>query len=73
VRDWGASRAGLYALISPIIALGYGWALFDEAVGWQETAGAIIMLIATGLAIGTELPSADARRCRTDRRHHAAK
>ena len=28
VRDWGAPRAGLYAFVSPVIALLSGWAEF---------------------------------------------
>jgi hypothetical protein len=30
VRDWGASRPGTYAFISPFIAVVIGCALFDE-------------------------------------------
>jgi drug/metabolite transporter (DMT)-like permease len=51
VRDWGAPRAGLYAFVSPIVALAIGWMLFGEAVGWREVAGAIIMLAGAGLAL----------------------
>jgi drug/metabolite transporter (DMT)-like permease len=50
VRDWGASKAGLYAFISPIVALALGWLLFGEAITWREIAGTIILLIAVGAA-----------------------
>jgi drug/metabolite transporter (DMT)-like permease len=56
VRDWGASRAGLYAFLSPIVALAIGWTLFAEAIGWRETLGAAIMLVGAGLALATEVP-----------------
>jgi len=36
VRDWGASRPGTYALISPVIVVVIGCALFDEKLDWGE-------------------------------------
>jgi drug/metabolite transporter (DMT)-like permease len=51
VRDWGAPRAGLYAFISPVIALVLGWLAFGEPIGWREIAGAVLMLAAAGLAL----------------------
>jgi drug/metabolite transporter (DMT)-like permease len=51
VRDWGAPRAGLYAFVSPIVALALGWLLFTEQVGWREITGATILLIAAALAL----------------------
>jgi drug/metabolite transporter (DMT)-like permease len=51
VRDWGAPRAGLYAFVSPIIALALGWLLFAEQIGWRESAGAALLLIAAALAL----------------------
>jgi drug/metabolite transporter (DMT)-like permease len=51
VRDWGAPRAGLYAFVSPVIALIVGWLLFAEPLGWREAAGAVIMLSAAALAM----------------------
>jgi drug/metabolite transporter (DMT)-like permease len=50
VRDWGAPRAGLYAFVSPIVALALGWLLFAEPLGWREATGAAILLIAAALA-----------------------
>jgi drug/metabolite transporter (DMT)-like permease len=54
VRDWGASKAGLYAFVSPVVALAVGWLLFGEAVTWREIAGAAILLIAAGLAMRSQ-------------------
>ena len=51
VRDWGAPRAGLYAFISPVVALTVGWYAFAEPLGWREAAGAAIMLLAAALAM----------------------
>jgi drug/metabolite transporter (DMT)-like permease len=51
VREWGAPRAGLYAFVSPLVALALGWLLFGEPVGWREGAGAVIMLVAAALAM----------------------
>jgi drug/metabolite transporter (DMT)-like permease len=54
VRDWGTSQAGLYAFISPIVALALGWLLFGEAITWREIVGAIILLIAASVAISAK-------------------
>jgi drug/metabolite transporter (DMT)-like permease len=51
VRDWGAPRAGLYAFVSPIVALALGALLFAEPIGWREAVGAAIMLGAAALAM----------------------
>ncbi|MER9652210.1 EamA family transporter [Mesorhizobium sp. M0152] len=51
LRDWGSVRAGLYAFISPIIALVAGALLFGETVGIPEVIGAILLLIAAGVAL----------------------
>ena len=51
VRDWGASRAGLYPFISPIVALALGWLVYSEQIGWPQMAGAVLMLAAAALAI----------------------
>jgi drug/metabolite transporter (DMT)-like permease len=51
VRDWGAPRAGLYAFVSPIVALALGWLFFAEQVGWREISGAAILLLAAALAL----------------------
>jgi drug/metabolite transporter (DMT)-like permease len=51
VRDWGAPRAGLYAFVSPIVALILGWLLLAEPLGWREAVGALMMLSAAALAM----------------------
>jgi drug/metabolite transporter (DMT)-like permease len=51
VRDWGAPRAGLYAFVSPVIALLSGWAVFDEPVGWREMLATLILFGAASVAL----------------------
>ena len=51
LRDWGSARAGLYAFVSPIVALAVGAWLFDETIGAPEVIGAILLLVAAGVAL----------------------
>ena len=51
VRDWGAFRAGLYAFVSPIVAVAVGVIFAREAFGWPEAIGMAVMLGATALAL----------------------
>ena len=51
VRDWGASKPGLYAFISPVIAVAAGAWLFGEHVDWGDAVGMTLMLAAAGLAL----------------------
>jgi drug/metabolite transporter (DMT)-like permease len=51
VRDWGASRPGTYAFISPVIAVVTGCTLFSEKLDWGEAAGMTLMLGAAWLAL----------------------
>lgn len=51
VRDWGAFRAGLYAFVSPIIAVAVGVVFAGEPFGWAEGLGMGIMLAATALSL----------------------
>src|SRR4029453_13081503 len=39
LRAWGSFRAGLYAFVSPVVALALGAIVFAEHVGWRELAG----------------------------------
>lgn len=55
IRDWGASRAGLYAFISPIIAVFLGVLLFGETVHVIEAAGMAVMLLSAWLALGRRM------------------
>lgn len=51
VRDWGASRPGTYAFISPVISVVIGCAFFAEPLDTGEALGMITMLLAAGLAL----------------------
>jgi drug/metabolite transporter (DMT)-like permease len=51
VRDWGASKPGLYAFISPVIAVVVGATLFGERLDWGSAVGMALMLGAAGLAL----------------------
>jgi len=51
VRDWGASRAGTYAFVSPVIAVLLGVAVYGESVGVLDAAGMALMLAAAALAM----------------------
>jgi drug/metabolite transporter (DMT)-like permease len=51
VRDWGASRAGTYAFISPVIAVLLGMAVFGEHVTATDAAGMALMLSAAGIVL----------------------
>jgi drug/metabolite transporter (DMT)-like permease len=51
VRDWGASRPGTYAFISPVIAVTIGCTFFGEKLDWGDASGMTLMLGAAGLAL----------------------
>jgi drug/metabolite transporter (DMT)-like permease len=51
VRDWGASRTGTYAFISPVIAVLLGIAVLGEQVHLTDAIGMALMLCAAGLAL----------------------
>lgn len=51
VRDWGASKTGTYAFISPVIAVIVGCTWFGEKLDWGDLAGMTLMLSAAGLAL----------------------
>lgn len=51
LRDWGPARAGLYAFVSPIIAVVLGILVFNESFGAYEIIGSGIMLSAAALAM----------------------
>ncbi len=51
LRDWGPARAGLYAFVSPIIAVVLGVLVFGEPFGTYEIAGSFILLSAAALAM----------------------
>lgn len=51
VRDWGAFRAGLYAFISPAVAVAAGVFVLSEPFGWREAAGSLLMFGAAAIAL----------------------
>jgi len=51
LRDWGPYRAGTYAFVSPIIAVGVGIAVAGERYTALEFLGAILMLIAVAMSL----------------------
>jgi drug/metabolite transporter (DMT)-like permease len=51
VRDWGASRPGTYAFISPVIAVVLGCSFFGEKLDWGDAVGMTLMLGAAALAL----------------------
>lgn len=51
LRDWGPYRAGTYAFVSPIIAVGVGMALAGERYTLLEFLGAGLMLAAVGMSL----------------------
>jgi len=64
LRVWGAFRAGLYAFVSPVVALVAGALAFDEIIGWRELVGAATMLAGAAVAMrppASALPAADGR------------
>jgi drug/metabolite transporter (DMT)-like permease len=51
LRDWGAFRAGLYAFVSPAVAVAAGVAVLSEPFGWSEAAGSLLMFGAAAIAL----------------------
>lgn len=51
LRDIGASRAGSYAFVSPIVAVMLGVAIFQETVGALDVVGMLVMLSGAYLAM----------------------
>lgn len=51
VRDWGASRAGTYAFISPVVAVVLGILVFGERLDLADAAGMALMLAAAGMVL----------------------
>jgi drug/metabolite transporter (DMT)-like permease len=51
VRDWGASSAGTYAFVSPVIAVLLGAVILDERLDAVQALGMALMLGGAGLAL----------------------
>lgn len=60
VRDWGPFRAGLYAFVSPVIAVAIGTVWAGEPFAVPEALGMGVMLSATALALRSSPVSASA-------------
>lgn len=56
VRDWGASRAGSYAFVSPVIAVALGVLAFGEAVTVTDALGMAVMLAGAWLTLRPVAP-----------------
>ena len=52
VRDWGTAKAGMYAFVSPVIAVLVGILLSGEAAQTSDFIGMSVMLAATWFALG---------------------
>ena len=51
VRDWGASRTGTYAFVSPVVAVLLGITLLGEQIELSSALGMAVMLVAAGIAL----------------------
>ena len=51
VRDWGPSKPGTYAFISPVIAVIIGCLWFEEKLDWGDATGMTLMLCAAFIAL----------------------
>jgi drug/metabolite transporter (DMT)-like permease len=56
IRDWGPTRAGMYAFVAPIVATALGAVFLGERLGWLELAGAVLMLGAAALVLPAPRP-----------------
>jgi drug/metabolite transporter (DMT)-like permease len=62
LRDWGAARVGMYAFVTPVVAVIAGVLFFGERFGLLELAGMAVLLIATSLALHRSGANPAARR-----------
>lgn len=51
VRDWGASRTGTYAFVSPVVAVAIGTTLFNEKLDPGDVVGMVLMLGAAAIVL----------------------
>jgi hypothetical protein len=59
LRDIGASRAGSYAFVSPVIAVALGAVVFAEQITVMDVIGIVVMLSGAYLAM-SGVPATDA-------------
>jgi drug/metabolite transporter (DMT)-like permease len=64
LRDIGASRAGSYAFVSPVIAVGLGAAVFAEQITVMDVIGIVVMLSGAYLAM-SGAPATEPAACET--------
>lgn len=60
LRDWGPTRAGMYAFVAPLVATALGAVVLDERLGPLEVAGGALMLGAAWLVVRTRAGSPQA-------------
>jgi drug/metabolite transporter (DMT)-like permease len=58
IAAWGAARAGSYAYVSPVIAVGLGMLVMGEQVGTRDVLGMACLLIAAFWSLRASVPSA---------------
>jgi drug/metabolite transporter (DMT)-like permease len=58
IRDWGPSRSGSYAFVSPIVAVLLGSAVFGEHLSLPESLGMAAMLVGAWLSLMPARPKA---------------
>lgn len=51
VRIWGPSRSGMYAFLSPVIALVAGWLVLGETLGLTEILASTLLVLAAAIAV----------------------
>jgi drug/metabolite transporter (DMT)-like permease len=56
VREWGASGAGTYAFVSPVISVAFGILVLGETVSSIESAGMALMLVAAAMVLYRKTP-----------------
>jgi drug/metabolite transporter (DMT)-like permease len=58
LRDWGATRAGSYSFVCPVVAVCLGMALMGEQVNATEGLGMTLMLAGAALGSSGRRPAA---------------
>ncbi len=65
VREWGASRAGAYAFVSPAIAVALGVWVYGEAFNAGDAAGMTTMILGAWLTLRPASPALRNRKAET--------
>jgi drug/metabolite transporter (DMT)-like permease len=58
IAAWGPARAGSYAYVSPVIAVGLGMAVLGEQFSWRDGLGMALLLAAAFCSLRTTAPAA---------------